>query len=115
MLMKVQGLRAGFVDQCMHSAKYKECRTSRIHGVQNKQGKVAITKGKKRQISIPQKPDAFGAQASKDSTIKTAALQASMQPQPAPTPQVMPFVHFVAQASHWFWLDIRLSTLRVVS
>ena len=36
-LMKVQGLRAGFVDQCMHSAKYKECRTSRIQGVQNKQ------------------------------------------------------------------------------
>ena len=48
-LMKVQGLRAGFVDQCMHSAKYKECRTSRIHGVQNKQGKAATTKGKKRQ------------------------------------------------------------------
>ena len=44
-LMKVQGLRAGFVDQCMHSAKYKECRTSRIHGVQNKQGKAATTKG----------------------------------------------------------------------
>ena len=66
-------------------------------------------------ISIPQKPDAFGAQASKDSTIKTAALQASMQPQPAPTPQVMPFVGFVARASHWFWLYIRLSTLRVVS
>ena len=66
-------------------------------------------------ISIPQKPDAFGAQASKDSIIKTAALQASMQPQPAPTPQVMPFVGFVAQASHWFWLYIRLSTLRVVS
>ena len=39
-LTKVQGLRAGFVDQCMHSAKYKECRTSRIHGVQNKQGKA---------------------------------------------------------------------------
>ena len=66
-------------------------------------------------ISIPQKPDDFGAQASKDSTIKTAALQASMQPQPAPTSQVMPFVGFVAQASHWFWLYIRLSTLRVVS
>ena len=61
-----------------------------------------------------QKPDAFGAQASKDSTIKTAALQASMQPQPAPMPQVMPFVGFVAQASHWFWLYIRLITLCVV-
>ena len=36
-LMKVQGLRAGCVDQCMHSAKYRECRTSRIQGVQNKQ------------------------------------------------------------------------------
>ena len=57
-------------------------------------------------ISIPEKPDAFGAQASKDATINTAALQASMQPQPAPTPQVMPFVGFVAQASHWFWLYI---------
>ena len=44
-LMKVQGLRAGFVDQCMHSAKCKECRTSRIQGVQNKHGKVATTKG----------------------------------------------------------------------
>ena len=48
-LMKVQGLRAGFVDQCMHSPKYKECRTSRIQGVQNKQGKAATTKGNKRQ------------------------------------------------------------------
>ena len=57
-------------------------------------------------ISIPQKPDAFGAQASNDSTIKTAALQASMQPQPAPTPQVMPFVGFVAEASHLFWLYV---------
>ena len=66
-------------------------------------------------ISNPKKPDAFGAQASKDSIIKTAALQASMQPQPAPTPQDMPFAGFVAQASHWFWLYIRLSTLRVVS
>ena len=44
-LMKVQGLRAGFVDQCMHSAKYKECSTYRIQGVQNKQGNVATTKG----------------------------------------------------------------------
>ena len=51
-------------------------------------------------ISIPMKPDAFGAQTSKDSTIKTAALQASMQQQPAPTPRVMPFVGFVAQANH---------------
>ena len=51
-------------------------------------------------MTIPQNPDAFGAQASKDSTNKTAALQTSMQPQPAPTPQVMPFVGFVAQASH---------------
>ena len=48
-LMKVQGLRAGCVDQCMHSAKYKECRTSRIKGVQNKQGKAATTKGNERQ------------------------------------------------------------------
>ena len=48
-LMKVQGLRAGCVDQCMHSAKYKECRTSRIQGVQNKQGKAATTKGNERQ------------------------------------------------------------------
>ena len=44
-LLKVQGLRAGCVDQCMHSAKYKKCRTSRIQGVQNKQGKAATTKG----------------------------------------------------------------------
>ena len=66
-------------------------------------------------ISIPKKPDAIGAQASKDSIFKTAALQASMQPQPAPTPQVMPFVAFVAQASHSLWLYIRLSTRRVVS
>ena len=36
-LMKVQGLRAGCVDQRMHSAKYKECRTSRIQGVRDKQ------------------------------------------------------------------------------
>ena len=43
MLMKVQGLRAGFVDQCMHSAKYKECRTSRIQGVQNKKGSKILT------------------------------------------------------------------------
>ena len=48
-LLKVQGLRAGCVDQCMHSAKYKECRTSRIQGVQNRQGKVATTKANKRQ------------------------------------------------------------------
>ena len=57
-------------------------------------------------ITIPQKPDAFGAQASKDATINTAALQASMQLQPTPTPQVMPFVGFVAHASHWYWLYI---------
>ena len=48
-LMKVQCLRAGCVDQCKHSAKYKECRTSRIQGVQNKKGKVATTKGNERQ------------------------------------------------------------------
>ena len=66
-------------------------------------------------ISNPLKPDAFGAQASKDSIINTAALQASMQPQPAPPPQVMPFVGFVAQASDWLWFYVRLSTLRVVS
>ena len=41
-------------------------------------------------ISIPGKPDAFGAQASKDSITRTAALQESMQPQLAPTPRVMP-------------------------
>ena len=34
---------------------------------------------------------------------------------PPPMPRVMPFVGFVAQASHWFWLGMRLSTLRVVS
>ena len=48
-LMKVQGLRAGCVDQCKRSAKYKEPRTSRIQGVQNKQGKAATTKGNERQ------------------------------------------------------------------